>query len=32
MRRMDKEFKRAGLVYDSMDNIHNQIYYRAETV
>ena len=30
MRRMDKEFKKVGLVYDSMDNIYNQIYYCPE--
>lgn len=30
MRRMDREFRKVGLVYDSMDNIYNQIYYRPE--
>lgn len=30
MRRMDKEFRKVGLIYDSMDDIHNQIYYRPE--
>ena len=30
MKRMIKEFKKAGLIYDSMDNIYNQIYYRPE--
>ncbi len=30
MNRMTKDFKKAGLIYDSMDDIHNQIYYRPE--
>lgn len=28
MTRMDKEFKKVGLIYDSMD--YNQVYYRPE--
>lgn len=30
MRRMTKEFKKVGLIYNSMDDINNQIYYRPE--
>lgn len=29
-RRMREEFKRAGLIYDTMDDIYNNIYYRPE--